>query len=122
MGTPCVSTRWLGLKRAGPGDACRGLVRASVQPVLRPPPESGLPCPPVPPPPRAGCPPYYDLQPMSALYNIVQDLHPPLPADISSGMRDFLLRCFQKVGAPPSPPPPPSHLCRCLAGLQGGAH
>lgn len=26
-----------------------------------------------------------------------QDPHPPLPADVSSGMRDFLLKCFQKV-------------------------
>ncbi|PRW61538.1 MAP3K epsilon kinase 1-like isoform X2 [Chlorella sorokiniana] len=43
-----------------------------------------------------GSPPYYDLQPLSALYNIVQDPHPPLPADVSSGMRDFLLKCFQK--------------------------
>ena len=45
----------------------------------------------------AGSPPYFDLQPLSALYNIVQDPHPPLPADISSGMRDFLLKCFQKA-------------------------
>lgn len=54
-----------------------------------------------PPTPRLsspGAPPYYDLQPLSALYNIVQDPHPPLPADISTGMRDFLLQCFRKVG------------------------
>ncbi|GAB4815162.1 hypothetical protein N2152v2_002208 [Parachlorella kessleri] len=43
-----------------------------------------------------GNPPYYDLQPMSALYNIVQDPHPPLPPDISMGMEDFLRKCFQK--------------------------
>ena len=30
--------------------------------------------------------------------NNPQDPHPPLPADVSSGMRDFLLKCFQKVG------------------------
>ena len=35
---------------------------------------------------------------MSALYNIVQDPHPPLPPDISMGMEDFLRKCFQKVG------------------------
>jgi serine/threonine protein kinase len=50
----------------------------------------------------AGSPPYFDLQPLSALYNIVQDPHPPLPADISSGMRDFLLKCFQKVCSAPA--------------------
>lgn len=44
-----------------------------------------------------GSPPYFDLQPMSALYNIVQDAHPPLPPGISPGMKDFLLNCFQKV-------------------------
>jgi len=43
-----------------------------------------------------GSPPYFDLQPMSALYNIVQDKHPPIPNDISDEMRDFLLNCFQK--------------------------
>lgn len=31
--------------------------------------------------------PYYDLQPMSALFRIVQDEHPPLPDDISGGMQ-----------------------------------
>lgn len=46
-----------------------------------------------------GNPPYYDLQPMSALYNIVQDLHPPLPPNISMGMQDFLVKCFQKDAA-----------------------
>lgn len=44
-----------------------------------------------------GQPPYYDLQPLSALYNIVQDAHPPLPPGASSAMQDFLLKCFQKV-------------------------
>ena len=44
-----------------------------------------------------GQPPYYDLQPLSALYNIVQDAHPPLPPGASSSMQDFLLQCFRKV-------------------------
>ncbi|KAL6776651.1 hypothetical protein ACKKBF_B30420 [Auxenochlorella protothecoides x Auxenochlorella symbiontica] len=43
-----------------------------------------------------GSPPYYDMQPMSALYNIVADTHPPLPRDISASMRDFLLKCFAR--------------------------
>ncbi|KDD75632.1 protein kinase, partial [Helicosporidium sp. ATCC 50920] len=43
-----------------------------------------------------GAPPYYELQPMSALFNIVQDAHPPLPPGISAGMRDFLLGCFAR--------------------------
>lgn len=45
-----------------------------------------------------GQPPYHELQPLSALYNIVQDPHPPLPPGISASMRDFLLECFRKVG------------------------
>lgn len=40
--------------------------------------------------------PYYDLQPMSALFRIVQDEHPPLPEDISPGMHNLLLQCFNK--------------------------
>lgn len=44
-----------------------------------------------------GQPPYYDLQPLSALYNIVQDVHPPLPPGASASMKDFLLQCFRKV-------------------------
>ena len=56
-----------------------------------------------PPTQTAGSPPYYELQPMSALYNIVQDKRPPLPAGISAGMLDFLVQCFQKVGPPPGP-------------------
>eukprot|EP01025_Chloroclados_australasicus_P033324 TRINITY_DN3394_c0_g3_i2.p1 TRINITY_DN3394_c0_g3~~TRINITY_DN3394_c0_g3_i2.p1 ORF type:complete len:1167 (-),score=114.54 TRINITY_DN3394_c0_g3_i2:813-4313(-) len=43
-----------------------------------------------------GSPPYYDLQPMSALYRIVQDDNPPLPRAITLDLRDFLLKCFQK--------------------------
>lgn len=41
-------------------------------------------------------PPYYDLQPMSALYRIVQDEAPPLPDNLSADLVDFLLLCFQK--------------------------
>jgi serine/threonine protein kinase len=44
-----------------------------------------------------GQPPYYDLQPLSALYNIVQNPHPPLPTTASPSMLDFLLQCFRKV-------------------------
>jgi serine/threonine protein kinase len=44
-----------------------------------------------------GSPPYFELQPMSALFRIVQDDHPPLPDKISALMEDFLLLCFQKV-------------------------
>eukprot|EP00775_Hariotina_reticulata_P013544 gene13544-13671_t len=43
-----------------------------------------------------GYPPYYDLQPMSALFRIVQDGHPPLPDSVSPLLDDFLLQCFQK--------------------------
>ncbi|KAG0567805.1 hypothetical protein KC19_7G162400 [Ceratodon purpureus] len=41
-------------------------------------------------------PPYYDLQPMPALFRIVQDDHPPLPEHISEVITDFLRQCFQK--------------------------
>lgn len=44
-----------------------------------------------------GYPPYFDLQPLSALYNIVQDSHPPLPNGASDSFRDFLFACFDKV-------------------------
>ena len=43
-----------------------------------------------------GYPPYYELAPMSALFRIVSDEHPPLPPNVSDGMADFLLKCFQK--------------------------
>jgi serine/threonine protein kinase len=43
-----------------------------------------------------GQPPYYELQPLSALYNIVQNPHPPLPTIASPSMLDFLLQCFRK--------------------------
>eukprot|EP01018_Ginkgo_biloba_P027295 Gb_33894 [translate_table: standard] len=41
-------------------------------------------------------PPYYDLQPMPALFRIVQDEHPPIPEHLSPGITDFLHQCFQK--------------------------
>ncbi|XP_024384674.1 MAP3K epsilon protein kinase 1 [Physcomitrium patens] len=41
-------------------------------------------------------PPYYELQPMPALFRIVQDDHPPLPEHISEVITDFLRQCFQK--------------------------
>ncbi|KAF8407463.1 hypothetical protein HHK36_006596 [Tetracentron sinense] len=41
-------------------------------------------------------PPYYDLQPMPALYRIVQDEHPPIPDRLSPGITDFLRQCFKK--------------------------
>ncbi len=44
-----------------------------------------------------GSPPYYDLQPMSALFRIVQDSHPPMPDGITPLLEDFLLKCFQKA-------------------------
>ena len=44
-----------------------------------------------------GKPPYYDLQPMAALFRIVQEEHPPLPETMSQTGRDFLLQCFHKV-------------------------
>lgn len=43
-----------------------------------------------------GSPPHYDLEPMQALYRIVQDPSPPLPSSISPELRDFLMKCFQK--------------------------
>ncbi|GAB2285024.1 MAP3K epsilon protein kinase 1 [Dionaea muscipula] len=41
-------------------------------------------------------PPYYDLQPMPALFRIVQDDHPPIPDWLSSDITDFLQQCFKK--------------------------
>ncbi|KAF2461474.1 hypothetical protein BDY21DRAFT_418511 [Lineolata rhizophorae] len=43
-----------------------------------------------------GRPPYHKLQPMPALFRIVNDDHPPLPEGISPACRDFLMECFQK--------------------------
>ncbi|EFH60933.1 predicted protein [Arabidopsis lyrata subsp. lyrata] len=41
-------------------------------------------------------PPYYDLQPMPALYRIVQDDTPPIPDSLSPDLTDFLRLCFKK--------------------------
>ncbi|KAH0543610.1 hypothetical protein FGG08_002048 [Glutinoglossum americanum] len=43
-----------------------------------------------------GKPPYHKLQPMPALFRIVNDDHPPLPEGASPAVRDFLMQCFQK--------------------------
>ncbi|KAK8244262.1 hypothetical protein HDK90DRAFT_516974 [Phyllosticta capitalensis] len=43
-----------------------------------------------------GKPPYHQLQPMPALFRIVNDDHPPLPEAASPAVRDFLMQCFQK--------------------------
>ncbi|KAL2430384.1 Cytokinesis protein sepH [Exophiala dermatitidis] len=43
-----------------------------------------------------GKPPYHTLQPMPALFRIVNDDHPPLPQGASPGVLDFLMQCFQK--------------------------
>ncbi|VAH37474.1 unnamed protein product [Triticum turgidum subsp. durum] len=41
-------------------------------------------------------PPYYELQPMPALFRIVQDVQPPIPEGFSPEITDFLRQCFQK--------------------------
>lgn len=41
-------------------------------------------------------PPYYDLQPMPALFRIVQDEQPPIPDSLSPNITDFLHQCFKK--------------------------
>lgn len=43
-----------------------------------------------------GKPPYHQLQPMPALFRIVNDDHPPLPQGASPTVLDFLGQCFQK--------------------------
>lgn len=43
-----------------------------------------------------GQPPYFDLPPMTALYHIVQDDHPPIPDTVSSNCVDWLLCIFKK--------------------------
>ncbi|MCO5555692.1 hypothetical protein L7F22_009237 [Adiantum nelumboides] len=43
-----------------------------------------------------GKPPYHQLDPMPALFRIVQDDCPPLPEGASPVVKDFLLHCFQK--------------------------
>lgn len=41
-------------------------------------------------------PPYYELQPMPALFRIVQDERPPIPESLSPDITDFLRQCFKK--------------------------
>ena len=43
-----------------------------------------------------GKPPYHNLQPMPALFRIVNDDHPPFPQGASPAVLDFLMQCFQK--------------------------
>ncbi|KAF9265314.1 hypothetical protein L218DRAFT_957501 [Marasmius fiardii PR-910] len=43
-----------------------------------------------------GAPPYHDLDPMPALFRIVQDDYPPIPEGASPVVKDFLMHCFQK--------------------------
>ncbi|KKA17829.1 Non-specific serine/threonine protein kinase [Rasamsonia emersonii CBS 393.64] len=43
-----------------------------------------------------GKPPYHKLQPLPALFRIVNDDHPPLPQGASPAVKDFLMQCFQK--------------------------
>ena len=43
-----------------------------------------------------GAPPYFDMQPMPAMFAIVNNNRPPLPDGVSAECRDFLKRCFRK--------------------------
>ncbi|KAF2662178.1 hypothetical protein K491DRAFT_585543 [Lophiostoma macrostomum CBS 122681] len=43
-----------------------------------------------------GKPPYHKLQPMQALFRIVNDEHPPIPGSASNTLKEFLMECFQK--------------------------
>lgn len=43
-----------------------------------------------------GAPPYFEMGPMSALFNIVEDRMPPFPQDISDELKSFLRYCFKK--------------------------
>lgn len=43
-----------------------------------------------------GNPPYHRLDPMQALFAIVNNDHPPIPEGISPVVKDFLIQCFQK--------------------------
>jgi len=43
-----------------------------------------------------GHPPYHTLDPMPALFRIVQDDCPPIPEGASPVVKDFLYHCFQK--------------------------
>ena len=41
-------------------------------------------------------PPYYEFEPMAAMFRIVTDDCPPLPTGISDHLKNFLLKCFTK--------------------------
>jgi len=41
-------------------------------------------------------PPYYEFEPMAAMFRIVTDDCPPIPSGISNYLKDFLLKCFTK--------------------------
>ena len=41
-------------------------------------------------------PPYYEFEPMAAMFRIVTDDCPPIPTGISDFLKDFLLKCFTK--------------------------
>jgi len=43
-----------------------------------------------------GEPPYFELKPITALYRIVQDEHPPLPSDLSPALLSFVTMCFTR--------------------------
>ncbi|GAM28242.1 hypothetical protein SAMD00019534_114180 [Acytostelium subglobosum LB1] len=43
-----------------------------------------------------GSPPYFNLQPMSAMFKIVQDPHPPYPQPLTKDMEDYLNVSFEK--------------------------
>ncbi|KAF2073996.1 hypothetical protein CYY_004703 [Polysphondylium violaceum] len=44
----------------------------------------------------SGSPPYFSLQPMAAMFRIVQDPHPPYPANLSEEFQSFLNTTFEK--------------------------
>ena len=43
-----------------------------------------------------GTPPYFELNPMRAMFQIVQNPEPPLPKDITPEFKDFLTQCLTK--------------------------
>lgn len=43
-----------------------------------------------------GQPPYYESNPMAAMFKIVEDPHPPFPPEISPELEAFLKLCFEK--------------------------
>jgi serine/threonine protein kinase len=43
-----------------------------------------------------GEPPYFNCDPFSAMYKMVEDEHPPLPSGISQALYHFLMECFKK--------------------------